>query len=125
MATFEPETPVTVYHNKPVFNSKIKAEEINSQMGLIVDSLLRSCFKSLSSDNLSLILICFENFKKLWENANLEKNADKLKGTKNSSIINYTLKHQFSPVRKPNSNFSKKYSKSTLIGNSSLNISCN
>jgi serine/threonine protein phosphatase PrpC len=92
MATFESETPVTIYNNKPVFNSIYKSEDIYSQMGLIVDSILKSCFKTLSSDNLSIILICFPNFRKLFDNNNLETSAHKLKHTKNENIYIYSFK---------------------------------
>jgi protein phosphatase 2C family protein 2/3 len=92
MATFEPETPVAVFSNKPIFNSKYKAEDLYTQMGIVVDSVMKSCFKTLSSDNLSVILICFSNFKSLFENPALEKNALKLKHLKNENINTYSLK---------------------------------
>lgn len=116
MATFEPETPVTVYYNKPIFNCKYKADDPYTQMGLIVDSILKSCFKTLSSDNLSVILICFKNFKNLFENPNLEKHALKLKNTKNENISPYSLKDKrsISP--------SKRNTKSISVNSSSTSL---
>ena len=128
MATFEPETPITIYHNKPVFASRIKADDLQTQMSLIVDSLMRCCFKTLSPDNLSIILICFENFKRMYENLNLEPNAEKLKQTKNSNIVNYTFKYQEPGSSKSKKSVSpnKRSSKSTLIGGSGIvNLTCN
>lgn len=61
-------------------------------MGLIVDSLMKSCFKQMSSDNISIIFIAFNNFQKLFELENLESKAIKLKKTRNENIVNYSLK---------------------------------
>lgn len=81
MATFDPETPVTVYNqnSKPIFKSKYKSDDIYGQMGLIVDSILKSCFKTYSSDNLSLILVCLNGFESLFNSVCLKRNAQHLK----------------------------------------------
>lgn len=97
MATFENETYVTVYENKPISNSKYKSENMHSQMSLIVDSLMRACFKKMSSDNITIILICFKNFKQLFETNDLEKNASKLKKMRNENIVSYTFKSNLEP----------------------------
>jgi len=93
MATFENETNLIVTKNKPIFNAKYKSSNIYSQMSLIVDSILRANFKQMCSDNVSVIIICFENFKKIYENSNLSQNALKLKKTKNENIVEYVFKH--------------------------------
>jgi hypothetical protein len=90
VATFESETPVTIYNNnKPTFSSKYKSDDLHSQMGLITDSIIKSCFKSLSSDNISLILICFESFRRLYETQDLKKVALKMKQLTNENIMFY------------------------------------
>lgn len=82
-----------MFSHKPVlFNAKYKQDDIYNQMGLIVDSLMRCCFKQMSSDNISIILVCFNNFKSLFESINIEKHADKLKKTRNDNIVSYSLK---------------------------------
>lgn len=61
-------------------------------MGLIVDSVMKSCFKQMSSDNISIILIAFKNFQKLYDLEDLEQRAAKLKKTRNENIVAYSLK---------------------------------
>jgi hypothetical protein len=65
-------------------------------MGLMVDSLMRCCFKQMSSDNISVVLICFNNFKNLFESSNLDKHAEKLRKTRNENIVSYSLKANLS-----------------------------
>lgn len=102
MATFDPETPVTVYNqnSKPIFKSKYKSDDINGQMGLIVDSIFKSCFKSYSSDNLSLILICFNGFENLFNSVCLKRNAQHLKEIRADliTLFPYMEKYQKSTV---------------------------
>lgn len=97
MATFDPETPVTVYsqNSKPVFKSKYKADDVYGQMGLIVDSIFKSCFKSYSTDNLSVILICFEGFEAIFNTQSLIKSAINLKETRNEIVTLYPLITRF------------------------------
>ncbi len=116
MATFESDTPVTVYYNnKPTFSERYKSDDINIQMGLITDSLIRSCFKSLSNDNISIILICFENFKRLFESSDLKKNALRLKEKPNERIDYYAAfkepsKSRLSVVKDKDKMFKRSYS---------------
>lgn len=91
MATFENNTPITCYSalNRAVSLKKSKLEDVYSQMGNIVDSILRSCYKSLSTDNVSVILICFNSFKKLFNENDIKIQANKLKDTLNDKIELY------------------------------------
>lgn len=98
LATFESETEVPILYTKQIYNSVYKLDNYHSQMGLIVDSIMRCCFKTLSSDNLSIILICFNNFKNMFDSNNLERNAQKLKHTKKEDIYEYTFKEKYSNV---------------------------
>lgn len=123
LATFENETPLTIYTPKPVFNTTYRASEVSTQMGIIVDSIMRSCFKTIASDNLSLILICFPNFKKLHESISLESAAQKLKYTKNENIFTYSHRESY----KGSISLPKKKGKSISIqiNNPSLNLNNN
>ena len=69
-------------------------------MGLIVDSIMRACFKQMSSDNISVILVCFNNFNKLHSEEKLDQIAKKLKKMKNESIVSYVFKGKVSEYEK-------------------------
>lgn len=122
LSTFEDETPVTLFtSNKTLFSSKIKSDSMKTQMGLVIDSIMRSCFKSLSSDNLSLILICFKGFSQIWEKTSkeLETKADKLKSLKSGNILRYLMKEGDGKEKEKEKNSSVYYKRrgnSNLIG---------
>lgn len=82
-------------------------------MGLITDSIIKSCFKSLSSDNISLILICFESFRRLYDTQDLKKVAHKLKLLSNEKIMFYKRFEEDSSNTKNKTNKGFKRSLST------------
>jgi len=94
MAGFEKEALVNIYAQKPQFNTVFCRKDLQEQMSLMVDSIMKASFKQMSSDNISIILICFENFKKLhlMSNKDLAKKAQGLKKLKNTNIVNYVFK---------------------------------
>lgn len=125
VATFESETPVTVYNNnKPTFSSKYKSDDLHSQMGLITDSIIKSCFKSLSSDNISLILICFESFRRLYETQDLKKVAHKLKLLSNEKISFYKKFEEdlFNTKNKTSKGFKRSLSTKSASSKSSKHV---
>jgi hypothetical protein len=50
-------------------NNSTKAKNIHSQSGLAVDMVLKSSLCRRTLDNVTCVLICFENFEKIYNNA--------------------------------------------------------
>ncbi len=51
------------------FNNSTKAKNIHSQSGLAVDMVLKSSLCRRTLDNVTCVLICFDNFEKIYNNA--------------------------------------------------------
>ena len=74
------------------FNSSTKAKNIHSQSGIAVDMIMKSSLSRKSLDNVTCVLICFENFETVF-NKKLSDKMTKLKSTNyKSNPINIEIK---------------------------------
>lgn len=83
-------------------------------MSLIVDSIIKCSFKTLSSDNLSVVLICFEGFKNLFDTPNLAKQALKLKEMLNEKLPFYPYDNYQIKKKKHTESISTSSSKNSI-----------
>lgn len=74
-------------------------------MGVIVDSIIKASMKLLSSDNLTMIFVAFNNFKQIFNSNNTEKIALSVSQIKEKNIVLYSFKDNVkqSPVKNKNS----------------------
>lgn len=96
----------TKSQNNNVCLAKYKQEKIEDQMSVIVDSIMKASMKLLSSDNLTMIFVAFNNFNQIFNSNNLDKVALSVSQIKEKNIVLYTFKENVnqSPVKTKNSN---------------------
>ena len=53
-------------------NASKKTTSIHNLNGLISEGIIKECINRNSSDNLTLVVVCFKNFKKYFEDSERE-----------------------------------------------------
>ena len=107
------------------FNNNTKSKNIHSQSGIAVDMIIKSSLSRKTLDNVTCVLIGFENFEKIFNNMISEKNT-KINNFSYNSNPTVSTEKKPPKILKTESNevkISKSIQKDNLIGLKILPIS--